>query len=268
MRQNAIASWTPVTAPSSELPPAPLTVRAQTLAARAYFPEHQHDWAQVVYAISGVLTVSTEGRSFVISPDQAVWLPPGMAHRVGTLLGAEFRSLWIAAGSVCGMIQDATVLGVSPLMRALIMEAAALGHGGDDDGYRGRVTDLILDQLRRADPLPGTLPWPRGETLNRLCQTLYADPGDERSEEDWGRELAMSGRTLRRRFEAEVGMSLRSWRRNMRLFKAIELLGGGLDVTRTAMELGYGSSSAFIYAFRTGMGVSPQAYIRKGVAAA
>jgi AraC-like DNA-binding protein len=57
-------------------------------------------------------------------------------------------------------------------------------------------------------------------------------------------------------------MSLRTWRRRLRLFKSIELMGGGLDVTRTAMELGYGSTSAFVYAFRTEMGCSPQGYMR------
>ena len=72
----------------------------------------------------------------------------------------------------------------------------------------------------------------------------------------------MSGRTLARRFEAELSMGLRSWRRRLRLFKAIELLGGGLGVTQTAMELGYGSTSAFIYAFRTDMGCGPQTYMR------
>jgi len=57
-------------------------------------------------------------------------------------------------------------------------------------------------------------------------------------------------------------MSLRSWRRRLRLFKAIELLGGGFGVTQTAMELGCGSTSAFVYAFRTDMGCSLQAYMR------
>jgi len=57
-------------------------------------------------------------------------------------------------------------------------------------------------------------------------------------------------------------MSLRSWRRRLRLFKSIELMGGGLSVTQAAMELGYGSTSAFVYAFRSDMGCSPQAYIR------
>jgi AraC-like DNA-binding protein len=72
----------------------------------------------------------------------------------------------------------------------------------------------------------------------------------------------MSERTLARRFEAEVGMSLRTWRRRLRLFKSIELMGSGLDVTSTALELGYDSTSAFLYAFRTEMGCSPQAYMR------
>lgn len=99
-----------------------------------------------------------------------------------------------------------------------------------------------------------------------MCEALYADPADSRGPEEWGQELGMSARTLVRRFEAELGMSLRSWSRRLRLFKAIELLGGGMGVTQTAMELGYSSTSAFVYAFRTDMGCSPQAYMRGRVA--
>ena len=259
-------TWETIAAPPGVAPPRPMTVRAQSIPARHYFPEHAHRWHQVVYAISGALTVAVEGRSFVISPEQAVWLPTGLRHRVGSLLGAEFRSLWIAHEAGRGLPESPTVFGVRPLLQALIVEAAEIEGQEDRDGYAGRVTGLILDQLRRARPLPGALPWPRGGSLATLCETLYADPADPRGSEEWGRELGMSGRTLARRFEAELGMSLRSWRRRLRLFKAIELLGGGLGVTRTAMELGYGSTSAFVYAFRTDMGCSPQAYMRGRVA--
>ncbi|WP_234819604.1 MULTISPECIES: helix-turn-helix domain-containing protein [Sinorhizobium] len=79
--------------------------------------------------------------------------------------------------------------------------------------------------------------------------------------------LNISPRTLARRFNTEVGMSLRSWKRRLRLFRSIELLGGGLGVTQVAMELGYGSTSAFVYAFRIEMGISPQAYTRRHVMA-
>src|SRR5918997_368602 len=231
-------AWETIEAPPGTAPPQPITVRAQSIPARHYFPEHTHDWNQMMYAISGVLTVAVEGHSFVISPEQAVWLPTGLRHRVGSLFGAEFRSLWIADEAGRGLPGSPTVFGVRPLLQALIVEAAEIEGQEDRDGYAGRVTGLILDQLRRARPLPGALPWPRGGSLAALCEALYA----------------------------ELGMSLRSWRRRLRLFKAIELLGGGLGVTRTAMELGYGSTSAFVYAFRTDMGCSPQAYMRGRVA--
>ena len=254
--------WQTIAAPPGLPPPQPITVRAQSIPARHYFPEHLHRWNQMVYAISGVLTVAVDGRSFVISPEQAVWLPTGLRHRVGSLLGAEFRSLWIA-DEASGLPQNPTVFAVTPLLKALIVEATGIESEEDRDGYAGRVTDLILCQLRRARALPGALPWPRaGSPLSALCEALHADPGDPRGPQGWGRELGMTERTLARRFDAEVGMPFRSWRRRLRLFKAIELLGGGLDVTRTAMELGYGSTSAFVYAFRTDMGCSPQAYMR------
>lgn len=257
--------WQPITTPSGLHPPQPVTVRAQSIPARHYFPEHSHAWHQLVYAISGGLTVYAEAESFVITPDQAVWLPTGVAHRVGSLLGAVFRSLWIADEAGANLPKVPTIFMMSPLLQALIVEATELVGQEDRDGYSGRVTTLVLDQLMRVQPLPSALPWPRGAPLTALCEALYLDPTDDRSPEEWGKSLNISPRTLARRFNTELGMSLRSWRRRLRLFRSIELLGGGLGVTQVAMDLGYGSTSAFVYAFRTEMGSSPQAYMRRHV---
>lgn len=259
-------TWTPISAPPDALPPRPITMRAQSIPARHEFPEHAHDWHQVVYAVDGVLMAIAENRSYVISPEQAVWLPRGIRHRVGSLLGAEFRSLWIAVDAGRNLPSAPTVLAVSPLLKELIVEAAAI-EGENHDGYADRVATLILDQLGRARALTAGLPWPRGERLLRLCEALYGDPADTRSLNDWAKVLGMSSRTLTRQFEAEMGSSLRSWRRQVRLLRAIELLRNGTGVTETAMQLGYGSASAFIFAFRTEMGSSPHAYMRKAESA-
>lgn len=254
--------WYSLESPRDLAPPRPLTVRSQSLAARQYFAEHSHDWNQLVYAISGVLTVNAGGGSFVISPEQAAWLPTGLSHRVGSLLGAEFRSLWIANETDASLPPpEATVFAVSPLLKALIIEADAVSGAPDGDGYAGRVTQLILDQLRRAHPISTALPWPTSSALTTLCEALYANPADPRENSEWGRALGMSERTLARHFVAETGVSLRSWRRQLRLFRAIELLGGGMGVTQAALELGYSSTSAFIYAFRQEMGCPPHAYM-------
>ncbi len=255
-------NWHRLDSPRDLEPPRPLTVRSESLAARQYFAEHSHDWNQLVYAISGVLTVDAAGGSFVISPEQAAWLPTGVSHRVGSLLGAEFRSLWIANDSGASLPPPVpTVFGVSPLLKALIIEADAIANEAEGDGYASRVTRLILDQLRRAQPISTALPWPTSSALTTLCEVLYANPADTREISEWGRALGMSERTLARHFVAETGISLRSWRRQLRLFRAIELLGGGMGVTQTALELGYSSTSAFIYAFRQERGCPPHAYM-------
>lgn len=258
-------SWSIVTIPPEALPPRPLTMRAQTIPPRHHFAEHAHEWHQLVYAIDGVLTVSTAGRTFVISPDQAAWLPTGVRHRVGSLAGAQVRSLWVAAEAGDDLPSEPAVLAVSPLLQALIIEAAAIDGLPDADGYGGRLVRLILDQLRRAPRLASALPWPRDGRLATLCEALYLDPADDRSADIWARVLGMSARTLARRFEAELGIPLRTWRRRLRLFRAIELLGGGLSVTETALALGYGSASAFIFAFKAEMGASPLAYGRQNM---
>ncbi|MGH8330481.1 MAG: AraC family transcriptional regulator [Pseudomonas sp.] len=256
-------NWDIIQPPHGLAPPNPLKVRVQSIPARHCFPEHAHDWHQMVYAISGVLTVTTQTGSVVISPEQAAWLPTGLSHKVGSMFGAEFRSLWISGRIPSGLAGDRpTLFGVSPLLKALIIEAARIEDAAEEEGYAGRITQLILDQLQRATPISTALPWPHSQALVHLCEALYVDPADPTEMDAWASKLGMSERTLARRFQSETGMSLRTWRRRLRLFRAIELLGGGLDVTRTALELGYGSTSAFIYAFRQELGSSPQAYMR------
>jgi hypothetical protein len=76
------------------------------------------------------------------------------------------------------------VFGVSPLLRALIIEAATLQDEPDDAGYAGRAVHLIVDQLRRAQPLPAALPWPR--QVATLCEALYDEPDNQRGPQQGG----------------------------------------------------------------------------------
>ena len=245
-------------------PPRPVMLRALSVPPRHYFPEHSHPWNQLVYAISGVVIVAIAGSSFVVPPEQAVWLPTGTRHSVGSLFGAEFRSLYIADEPAPDVAERCTVIAVPPLLRALIVEAVAIEERDNrrDDAYAKRVTALIIDQLRRAEAVGSALPWPQRGPLLALCEALYANPDDARSAGEWGLQLGMSARTLTRRFAAETGLSMRAWRRRLRLFKAVELLAGDRSITEIALELGYASTSAFTYMFRTEMGQSPIAHRR------
>ena len=75
--------------------------------------------------------------------------------------------------------------------------------------------------------------------------------------------LAMSKRTLERKFHKETGMTLQAWSLRLRFLKAIELLTAGHSITNIALDLGYSSASPFIYMFRNISGMTPGDYINQ-----
>jgi AraC-like DNA-binding protein len=56
---------------------------------------------------------------------------------------------------------------------------------------------------------------------------------------------------------AETTITIESWRTRARLQHAFVQLSGGRSTTHTAMDAGYQSASAFIFAFRREFGVTP-----------
>ena len=249
--------WTEINVPEIETLPKSVFLRSQNMSAREVFPPHTHRWNQFVYATSGTLIVTVAGSWYVITPEQAIWVPTGVQHTTGALNGAEFRNLYVQDVAGLGMPDECTVYAVSGLLRALIVELELIHQRDEAEQYIDKINDLILEQLRRLPEQNFHLPWPQSPQLHKICEALYTNPADERSINAWAQELGTSGRTLARRFEKEVGITLREWRHKLRLFLALEWLCAGRHVTDIALDLGYASISAFTYMFRQEMGCPP-----------
>ncbi len=249
--------WHVIDVPELEKLPKPIAPRSQNLAPREVFPLHKHPWNQFVYATSGTLVVTVADSWYVITPEQAIWVPTGVMHTTGALNGAEFRNLYVEDVPGQDMPGECTVFAVTPLLRALIVELEAVSARQEDEAYLDQLISLTFLQLQRLPIQDFHLPWPESPMLQQVCQALHASPADSRSIEDWGRELGASPRTLARRFERELGISLREWRHRLRLFLALEWLCAGRSVTEIALDLGYASPSAFSYMFRQQMGCTP-----------
>jgi AraC-like DNA-binding protein len=70
---------------------------------------------------------------------------------------------------------------------------------------------------------------------------------------------AISG--LMRAFRREVGTDFESWRRQVRLTKAVELLVSGSSIKEVAFKIGYCQSRAFVEMFRRTFGTTPKVWI-------
>ena len=226
-------------------------------------PGHRHKRGQCLYAVTGVLTVTTSEGSWVVPPYRALWIPAGVVHAVHMGGPTSTRSAYVlpAVAARARLPARCTVISVSPLLHALLSEAVDLPTeyelgSRDDDLMR-----LLVTEIARMPALPLNTPMPRDPRLAKLCRTLLASPSLDMDIDLMARKADMSRRSFTRLFREETGMSFSDWRHQACLMAALARLGHGQPVTRVAMELGYGSTSAFTAAFRRTLGAAPSHYM-------
>jgi AraC-like DNA-binding protein len=225
--------------------------------------EHTHDWAQLVYASQGVMSVETEDGTWVVPSDRAVWIPAGIRHSIAMSGRVSMRTLYVLPRLIGALPRRCCVVAVSPLLRQLVLHVIALGTLRREVPEHRRLAGCLLDQFRTVPVVPLELPMPRDGRALRVAARLRENPGDEAAVGNLAREAGASRRTLERIFQKETGMSLGRWRQQARLQHAMRLLAGGEGVTSTALEVGYGSVSAFIAAFSSKLGTTPGRYYRR-----
>ncbi|MEE8227818.1 MAG: helix-turn-helix transcriptional regulator [Kiloniellales bacterium] len=229
-----------------------------------HFPPHSHLRAQLVFASAGVMTVRTAEGTWVVPPQQAVWVPPRVVHAVASDGPMAMRTLYLHPSATDGLPTNCCVVTVPPFLREVILHAVTLPPDYPPEGPEARLMAVIPDQLRALKAEPLHLPMPSDRRLRKITDGLTGNPADGRTLGDWARSAGASERTLARHFRRETGMTFGSWRQRLRLLTAIARLAEGRPVTAVAYDLGYESPSAFVAMFRRELGSPPGRYMRAG----
>jgi AraC-like DNA-binding protein/mannose-6-phosphate isomerase-like protein (cupin superfamily) len=234
---------------------------AKNSTAPGHYPWHSHFRAQLAYATEGVMRVSTTEGRWLVVPQQAVWIPPGVSHQVDTRGSTATRFLYVHPAACAGLPDNCRVLGISGLLRELILRLVSFGNEGPLTPAQARLMAIVPDELRALRPEPLYLPLPRDGRLHSITDVLTAAPADNRSLAVWARAAGASESTLARLFTRETGMTFGAWRQRLRLVTAVGRLAEGQSVTTVAYDLGYDSPSAFIAMFKRNLGETPGRYL-------
>ena len=226
---------------------------------------HFHDLHQLEYAFEGVAQVETDTARYLLPPQQAVWIPAGVAHcttltRVKTMSVFFDPALGLAAGN------RVRVLAVPPVVREMILYASRwpIRRTATDpaaDAFFAVLASLVVAQLDHEMPL--RLPTTRDPLVAAAMDFTAANLQDVSLSRVCG-AVGASERTLRRAFAAETGMSWRRYLLESRLLAAMTLLSEpGPTVLAISGAVGFQSVSAFTRAFRRYTGEAPAAYRRR-----
>jgi AraC-like DNA-binding protein len=220
---------------------------------------HAHDWHQLIYASSGIMTVSADKGLWVVPPQWAIWAPASVRHAIKFTGASSFATLYLRPGDWRDLPVESGVVAVSPLLRELILRACDVGMLDRREPVEQALVVLIVDAFRTcAVPALG-LSMPSSAALRAVVEYCAGDARDEVAA-SIARRFGFSVRTLERRFAAETGTTFGQWRRHARFLEALRLLAAGRAVKTVARDAGYRSASAFVAAFSDTFGTTPGRY--------
>lgn len=216
---------------------------------------HTHPWAQLVYAASGTMRVSTPGAAWLAPPTRAIWVPGGVPHEIEMRGTVAMRTLYLATDDP--RLGDCRAIEVAPLLKELILHVVGLGMLDADDLGHARIEGLLVDLLAAAETAPTQLPLPSDPRARAMADRILTEPGAPAPLAELAKHAGASLRTLQRLFLVETSLSLEAWRGRARMQQAVVSLSNGAPVTEAALDAGYQSPSAFIAAFKRAFGVTP-----------
>jgi AraC-like DNA-binding protein len=223
---------------------------------------HSHTMDQLIYAVSGIASVTTDAGTWVTPPNRAVWIPQHTEHATCSFGPVKFRGLFVPAGAGTNMPMKCSVIAVSPLLRELLLRAAESDPESRSIRYWEHLSWLLLQELKSVPMLPLYLPAPQRAALARVCAQLQSDPTLELGLNEVSSQLGMTRRTFMRHFRADTGMTFGRWRQHARIMASLPMLASGRSVLNVALDCGYQSPSAFSAMFRRILGMAPRDYFQ------
>jgi AraC-like DNA-binding protein len=223
---------------------------------------HAHTWAQVLYAVSGVMWVEAGREALIVPPQRAVWLPAGTVHSIHMMSEVEMRNLYLHERNVGHLSRRSDVFEINGLLRELITSIAQHERTQARDAtYLDAAYRLAMLELGHAprSSLRIALPDASDRRLDALCRAVIANPSIAISFEQHAASVGASVRTLARLFTRELGVGFTEWRRQVQLAVAVSGLAEGRAVSSIARSLGFQPSS-FSDMFRRELGAPPTGF--------
>lgn len=223
--------------------------------------EHAHGSDQVIYATRGVMEVASGQTLWLIPPSFAIWIPARTLHRIRMPGAVSMRTVYLRTGMAPRLPTLCSVIHVSALLRELIVETVRLGQLRTRNRLHCALRDLLIAQFQSASTAPSLVRMPADPRALAVAQAVLDDFGESKPLAALCAAAGASVRTIERAFRKDVGTDFETWRRQVRLMRAVELLVGGASVKQVAFDVGYRQPSAFVTMFRRTFGTTPKAWV-------
>jgi AraC-like DNA-binding protein len=221
---------------------------------------HAHRCDQLVYASAGVMHVTAGRRVWTIPPRFGLWIPARTVHHIDMPDRVSMRTLYLRPHLV-DRWRTCSVLHVRPFLRQLIVEIVAIGGLQARRSLHRAFREMLVTELGAASPVPTGVSLPDDARAGAVARAVLEGGQFTSPLASLCGSAGVSVRTAQRLFRKELGVDFETWRRQVRLMKAIERMAGGESVKAAAFHVGYREPSTLVALFHRIFGMPPRAWM-------
>jgi AraC-like DNA-binding protein len=227
---------------------------------------HFHDVHEIEYACRGMIEVKTKAAHYLLPPHQAAWIPAGLQHQTTLNAGAQTLAVLFEPKLVPAAGDRVRIIAVSALLREMMLYSVRwpitrTESGVEADAFFRTLGHVVAQALD--DERPMHLPVSTDPVVTAATDYTRAHL-DHVTVSDVTRAVCVSERTLRRVFNAHLGMSWRSYLLRARVLRSMALLAQpDRSVLEVSIAVGFDDVGAFARSFARHCGETPSAYKRR-----
>lgn len=243
-------------------PPSPALLTHPQGSLRTYLgghAPHAHSHAQVLLGVEGGLALEVDGRSAWVDATAGLVIPAGATHGFESRAGAR---VWVVDAPAC--------LGLDRLRAFALPPGWTANPGCDSSPGQGTGTDAGTGTASRADGQTGICLSAAQvlDTLDQAARVQVRRPVEvarlqaavaDTLHQPWPVQrmaalYCLSVPRFQVRWQALTGLSPQAWLRGQRLDAAQRQLKAGWPLETVALQVGYRSASALLFALRRDRG--------------
>lgn len=227
---------------------------------------HHHDVGQLLVPLGGRMHLVTGGRSHVLAPDAAAWLPAGVSHSFVHVDGQlDFLAVELDAPAVPAALAGVAgrpIVARSPSVKHLALTIAQEldAPGAGTEAIIPACIELLTIYLERAlapDAAPAEA---ASSEVGLVIEAVLASYAEELRVPDLAAMVGLSPRQLERRFQEELGRTPKRFIMEVRVGAAEHMLRHTeLPIAQIALDVGFQTPSHFAETFKALTGQPPNA---------
>ncbi len=258
MKKSASPTKNVVMSPFINMLPNDIWINIATTQGKSTWTEHAHPWGEFIFNITGAIEVKLGENSLTAIQNYAIWLPPNVTHECLNHKNSQHFSLYVMPSFCEFMPHTPCSLEANRLVRAIVTHIFQNPIQIPPKSADITLIHALNEQIALLPVVPNFLPQTTDCTLKKVLDYIQENPGERININELARKFGMTTKTLNRKCQRSLGMTVSDWRLRQRVLSATRLLESGEKVETVAFMMGYSTASAFIAMFHKITGKTPK----------